>query len=61
MIQWEYHLLYLSSNESLKTLDSLNDVGKRGWELVAVVSCTETLYHSNYIFKRPKPTPTTDG
>lgn len=50
--QWEYHRLYLSTQEDV--LGRLTEVGDRGWELVSVVHENGTNFSCWFYFKRPK-------
>lgn len=52
--QWEYHT-ETEIGGSVLSKEFLNDLGKRGWELVTVVPVTSVGGESglDYIFKRP--------
>ena len=50
--QWEYKIVYELGNSKLSPDQHLNNLGKDGWELVAVERASEN-HNANYIFKRP--------
>lgn len=50
MQQWEYKVV----NSGPSGQGDLNDFGREGWELVAVVQA-ETIHHHRLVFKRAVP------
>jgi len=50
-VQWEYHRMKTSDTTGVPAT-TLNELGREGWELVAVFPIHAQL---NYIFKRPRP------
>lgn len=52
-MQWQYKL-ELNLEE-----DELNDLGRQGWELVAVRPCGKENSYTGFFLKRPKETAAT--
>jgi len=50
-IQWEYHRMKTSDITGVP-VSALNNLGREGWELMAVFPIHAEL---NYIFKKPRP------
>jgi hypothetical protein len=54
-MKWEYQILQANPHDSPKTVknfeDSLNDIGKEGWELCGVVPSKKTNV-TVFVFKR---------
>ena len=52
MQKWEYY----KAGSSEMSVEQFDELGERGWELVAVIPESEYVYTSAW-FKRPKPAP----